>query len=309
MSAARLPAPQVPEWLQRQLPFTRYQLRIGRFAMHVMECGEGLPVLMLHGNPTWGFLWRKVASELRGEPLRLIMPDLLGLGLSEHPVDTSLHTLEFHARVVGELIDALALERFVFVAQDWGGAIGGLACAARASRVAGLVLMNTVMGPPKPDFTPNVFHAFAQLPVISELVFRVANFPARGMEFSQGDRSSLAGDVGRAYRWVLRNRLTNGAPLAMARMVPDSMGHPSIPALQRCEAWVGQFSGPAALVWGERDPILGRVKNRLHRLLPHAQVTTTQAGHFLQEEVPREIAEAIRSVTREVLSFRAQTKS
>ena len=282
------------------LPFKRYRLRVGSFALHVMEQGEGRPVFMLHGNPTWGFLWRRVAAELKNEKLRLIMPDLLGLGLSDHPADAGIHTLELHARLMAELIGRLQLNDFIFVAQDWGGAIGGLACAAHESQVAGMVLLNTVMGPPKPGFKANAFHTFSQLPLISDAVFRLGNFPARGMALTQGNRSSVEGDVGRAYRWVLRNRFTNQAPLALARMVPDSKSHPSIPALRRCEDWVSQFKRPAALVWGERDPILGRVKNRLARLLPHAEVTTTQAGHFLQEEVPREIADAIRSVAKAI---------
>ncbi|MBS1153279.1 MAG: alpha/beta hydrolase fold protein, partial [Myxococcaceae bacterium] len=107
----RLPAPQLPDWLERMVPFTRYQVRVGGHALHVMEQGQGLPVLMLHGNPSWGFLWRKVATALAGVPLRLVMPDLLGLGLSDKPIDPGVHTLEHHARLIGELVDALGLDR------------------------------------------------------------------------------------------------------------------------------------------------------------------------------------------------------
>ena len=92
----------------------------------------------------------------------------------------------------------------------------------------------------------------------------------------------------------------NTAPLALARMVPDSPEHPSIEPLERCQAMVEAFDGPAAIVWGERDPILGRLLRRTQRLLPNAEVTTTQAGHFLQEEVPVEIAAAIRSVAARI---------
>jgi haloalkane dehalogenase len=92
------------------------------------------------------------------------------------------------------------------------------------------------------------------------------------------------------------------APLALARMVPDSPAHPSIAALRQCQSVVEAFTGPAALVWGERDPVLGRVLSHLARLLPAASVTRTQAGHFLQEEVPDEIAAAIREVASARLS-------
>jgi pimeloyl-ACP methyl ester carboxylesterase len=293
-----LPAPALPAWLDALLPFRRGSLEVRGYRMHVMEQGprEGLPVLLLHGNPTWGFLWRKVARALADAPLRLVMPDLVGLGLSEHPRDPEVHTLDFHARQVGALVDALQLERFVIVGQDWGGPIGGCVCADRPERVAGAVVLNTVLGPPKPGFRPAAFHRFARWPVASDLAFRLLNVPARGMSLAQGDRASVAGDVGHAYRWVLRDRRTNGAPLALARMVPDTLSHPSVPRLEQCEAWARSCTGPAAIVWGQRDPLLGRLLGRTRRTLPHARVWETQAGHFLQEEVPEDIAAAIRFV-------------
>jgi pimeloyl-ACP methyl ester carboxylesterase len=294
-----LPAPPVPAWLDALLPFRRYALDVRGYRMHVMEHGpaDAPAVLLVHGNPTWGFLYRRVAKALEGTRLRLVMPDLVGLGLSEHPRDPHVHTLDFHVRQLGALVDALGLERFAFVGQDWGGPIGGGVCAERPDRVTGLVVLNTVLGPPKEGFRSTPFHRFSRLPLVSDLAFRLANFPARGMAFAQGDKHSVAGDVGRAYRWVLRDRRTNGAPLALARMVPDSLSHPSVPRLAQCEAWVSSFKGPAAIVWGHRDPVLGRLFNRTCRALPHARTWETQAGHFLQEEVPAEIADAIRFVT------------
>ncbi len=289
-------APPLPGWLAAMLPFRRSVVRVGGWAMHVMEQGEGLPVLLLHGNPTWGFLWRRVAKALAGEKLRLVMPDLVGLGLSDHPARLEVHSLDFHARQVGALVDALGLSRFVFVGQDWGGPIGACVCAERKERVAGAVVLNTALGPPKPGFRPTLFHRLSHVPVVSTALFRGLLFPARGISFAQGDRASVAGDVARAYRWPLADRRTNGAPLALARMVPDSLSHPSVPRLEQSQAWAASFRGPAAIVWGERDPVLGRLRRRAEALLPHAKVTTTQAGHFLQEEVPQDIAEAIRAV-------------
>ena len=301
-----LPAQPLPAWLERMLPFRRYRVRVRDWAMHLMEDGphDGRPVLLLHGNPTWGFLWRRVAQEIpRIDPtcrLRLIMPDLIGLGLSDHPADMRVHTLDFHARQMGALVDELKLEDFIFVGQDWGGPIGGCVCADRPARVAGAVILNTALGPPHAGFRPTEFHRFSHFPVVSDLVFRLGLFPARGMALVQGDRHSVSGAVGRAYRWPLRDRLTNVAPLALARMVPNTLTHPSVDRLKLCEAWARGFTKPAELVWGAKDPILGRVLKRTKAMLPHARVTETQAGHFLQEEVPREIAEAIVRVARAV---------
>lgn len=300
MSLDRLHAPPLPPWLDRMLPFERYRVRIGAREMHVLEGGvpTGRPVLMLHGNPSWSFLYRKVAAELAGEPLRLLMPDLLGLGLSDKPHRAEEHTLDNHGAWVGELIERLGLEGAVLVVQDWGGAIGLSAFAARRERLAGLVILNTVVGPPREGFRPTLFHRFAHAPVLSDLVFRGLEFPQRVIAFAQGDRRSIRGDVARAYRYPLRRIEDRIAPLALARMVPDGPGHPSIAPLRVCQELVTSFRGPVSIVWGDRDPILGRVRGHLQRLLPDAEVTTTRAGHFLQEEVPREIADAVRSVVR-----------
>lgn len=76
----------------------------------------------------------------------------------------------------------------------------------------------------------------------------------------------------------------------MARMVPDSLSYPSIPRLAQCDGWRRGFTGPAAVVWGHRDPVLGKSFHRVRRAVPNARVWETQAGHFLQEEVPEQIA-------------------
>jgi pimeloyl-ACP methyl ester carboxylesterase len=291
----RQPAPALPDWLSRLVPFERYTLEVDGHRVHVMEAGDprGRPVLMLHGSPTWGFLWRRVAQALAGESLRLVMPDLVGLGLSDKPREASFHQLAAHGRVMAGLVDALALSGLIFVGQDWGGPIGLYALAERPQRLAGMVLLNTVVGPPRPGFRPTAFHRFARMPLVSELAFRGLRFPQSALWAVQGDRRSIRGDVARAYRWPLRAFAANVAPLALARMVPDSLSHPSVTALARCQAVVEGFKGPAAIVWGDRDPVLGRVRSHIERLLPAARVTRTEAGHFLQEEVPEEIAAAI----------------
>jgi haloalkane dehalogenase len=294
----RLPAPELPPWIARMLPdgIVRYRVRVGGQSMHVMEVGEGRPVLMLHGNPTWGFLYRRVVAALRGEAVRCIMPDLVGLGLSDKPRDPKVHRLEQHACWIGELIDALALDELIFVGQDWGGPIGLLALAERRERVAGMVILNTVLGPPRPGFRATPIHRLSQTPILRDFLFRVIGIAPRGLWAVQGDRASIRGDVARAYWWPLRHFADRVAPLALARMVPDSLSHPSIEPLRRCQEFVESFEGPIRVVWGDRDPVLGRVIHRVEKLLPRAEVTRTKAGHFLQEEVPEEIAAAIGAV-------------
>ena len=301
----RLPAPPLPSWLERELPFVRYRVDLGAYRMHVMEVGEGPPVLLLHGNPTWGFLYRKVVRALSDGiagpttgpwgriPFRVIIPDLIGLGLSDKPHGRCVHSLEAHARWLGHLIERLDLHDLTFVGQDWGGPIGLLALSTMPERLRAMVILNTVIGPPKPSFRPTAFHRFSHVPVLSQAAFRVFEFPQAVLGAAQGDPTSIGGATADAYRWPLRRFRDNKAPLALARMVPDSMDHPSIPGLRDVYAFCAGWTGPAAIVWGDRDPILGGVRTFVERTLPQAPVWRTNAGHFLQEEVPETIAEAI----------------
>jgi len=293
--------PDMPLWISKMLPANniRYCVNVDdRQTMHVTESGVGFPVLMLHGNPTWGILYRRIMERLAGEEIRCIAPDLIGLGFSSKPQEMAAHTLENHARWIGALIDSLDVEKLVFVGQDWGGPIGLRALADRPHLLKGLVILNTAIAPPKPGFKPTAFHKFSRMPVISDIVFRGLGFPQNVLHRIQGNPASISGNTARAYRYPLKKLKDNIAPLALARMVPDSLTHPSVMPLRKCEALAKSFNGPSEIVWGDKDPILGRVFKRVHALLPDAGVTRTGAGHFLQEEVPDEIAAAIRKVVQ-----------
>jgi len=294
-----LPAPALPDWIERLLvPGTRRSLlQIPGQLIHVMETGpaDGPVVLCVHGNPTWGFLYRKVAAELEGSGYRVVMPDLVGFGFSSKPASLGEHTLRNHVDWMGAIVDALDLRDVVVVVQDWGGAIGVGAFLDRPDRLAGVVALNTVLGPPREGFRPTLFHRVAHS-AFGDVLFRTIGFPQANLAIAQGDRRSIAGDVRRAYSWPLRGRKRNIAPLATARMVPDSLDHPSVPLLREIQAFVEAFDGPAGIVWGDKDPVLGKLKRRISRWLPQAEVTSTNGGHFLQEEVPAEIAASIRTV-------------
>lgn len=285
-----------PGWLSAMLPgFRRSTIAAGHESLHVMESGpeSGRPVVCLHGNPSWGFLYRKVAQSL-GDEFRVVMPDLVGLGFSSKP-PASAHTLDEHAGWVAESIEALDLRDAIFVGQDWGGAIGLLAFARISDRLSAQVILNTVVGPPREGFKATAFHRFAQMPFVAEAAFRFGGFPQNVMRLAQGDRASIRGRVARAYRYPLRRLRDRAGPLALARMVPDSATHPSIEPLRRSQAFFESFDGPIEMVWGDRDPVLGpSVCRWIAKLRPDANVTHTQAGHFLQEEVPDEIAAAVR---------------
>ncbi|HEX4963838.1 MAG TPA: alpha/beta fold hydrolase [Thermoanaerobaculia bacterium] len=304
-----LPPPPLPDFIDPLLPFRRsvHVLQSGPDAgrrIHFVDQGDpaARPVLLVHGNPTWSFLWRKVIALLPG--FRCVAPDLLGLGFSGRLPRLADHTVERHGTAMAELVEALDLREVILVGQDWGGPIAAQVGARLPERIAGVVFANTaVTVPSHPRGT--LFHRFSRIPGLSDLVFRGFGFPQIALGAVQGDKRSIRGEVARAYRWPLRTWRDRIAPLALARMVPDGPDHPSMPALRRGEAWVLSFQGPTALVWGMRDPILGKALRHLERALPHALVIRTAAGHFLQEEVPRELAETVEDVARRASSSHA----
>ena len=296
------PAPPLPRRFADLMPFRRggYELTRGRHAgleLHYIDHGprERDAVLLVHGNPTWSFLWRKVIAALPDR--RCVAPDLLGFGLSSKPGKQSDHSLDGHADAIAELVEALELERVLLVGQDWGGPICTSVAARLPDRVRGIVLANTSVFVPS-SFKATPFHRFARMRGLAEVAFIGLGFPQSRLASVQGDRGSIAGIVARAYEWPLRRFRDRAGPLALARMVPDDIRHPTIDALRRGEEWLERFSGPVALVWGERDPILGRALDRLAQRLPQATVTRTAAGHFLQEEVPQALVSAIVDVWR-----------
>ena len=268
----------------------------GDRALHFIDEGprDAPAVLMIHGNPTWSFLWRKVIAALPNR--RCIAPDLLGFGLSSRLLRIKDHSVDVHADAIAALVRALDVPTLTLVGQDWGGPLAVAVGERLPDRVKAIVLGNTsVLVPRRPRGT--AFHRFSHLPIVSDVVFRGLGFPTNVLWAAQGKRRSMMGATARAYRWPFRRIKDRIGPLALARMVPSSPDHPSVPPMRRAQAWVESFDGPMALVWGTRDPILARALPTHTRTFPHAAVTLTDAGHFLQEEVPEALAAAITAVT------------
>jgi haloalkane dehalogenase len=287
------PGPSLPEWLQKDFPYNRRIFYGNRYAIHFVDEGRGPVVLLQHGNPTWSFLWRKVIRVLIAANVRVVAPDLIGLGLSDKPREASMHTLVFHADHIGSLVEALGLEEVTIVGQDWGGPVLGMVAAQNRAKIHGAVFANTSIRAPSRIARVTTFHRISHLPIISDILFRGFNLPVAMMHMVQGDHGSIGRRQRRAYRYPLRSLRDRVAPLALARMVPTSMGHPTVKVLEKVDAWARSFKGPVSLIWGTRDPILGPSLKGMRSLFPQAEVTETSAGHFLQEEVPEILAEAI----------------
>ena len=260
--------------------------------VHVLEVGSGFPLLLLHGNPTSGFLYRKVAAALPTDRVRAIMPTLVGLGFSSK-VRASEHTLDNHVRWIGGVLTQLRLAEVVFAGQDWGGPIGMGALAASPGLLKGTVVLNTLFGDREGEGDLSPGHRMAGRPVVGELVFEVLVSIFENLPRTQGDPDSLPDDVLELYSRPVEESGNKKAPLAMMRMVPDGPDHPSMPAMRVIGQYVQGLDIPAEIVWGMHDPILGGQLPAMQRSFLHAPVRETEGGHFLQEEVPVDIAAAL----------------
>ena len=267
--------------------------------IHVLEAGEGFPVFLMHGNPTSGFLYRKVVENLPLDKVRVIMPTSPGLGFSSK-IPASEHKLENHIRWISKVLNELELEELIYAGQDWGGPIGMGALSLSPNLIKGAVILNTGFNAPTINIDLSPAHATVKTPVIGELIVEVFFSMFDRLGAVQGDPESWTPEVAELYGKPLYDNGNAKAPLAMMRMVTDGPSHPSTPSMMQIENYVKTLNIPAEIVWGMNDPILGKGLSIMKANFPDAPVTETPAGHFLQEEVPLEIAEALKRVISKI---------
>ena len=261
--------------------------------IHVLEIGQGYPVYLQHGNPTTGLLYRKVAELLPLDRVRVIMPTMVGLGFSTK-VPASEHTLDNHMRWMNRVLTTLDLTEAVYAGQDWGGPVGMGALSLSPGVLKGVLVMNTGFRAPRKPMDLSRAHALVKTPLVGELLVEALS-PLFFMRLAQlqGDPATMPPEVMDLYRRPLEDSGNGKATLALMRMVADGPDHASSPALRDIERYVEGLDIPAELVWGMNDPILGRGLPFMQKMFPAAPVTETEAGHFLQEEVPEIIAAAL----------------
>ena len=258
-----------------------------RGRMHYIDEGHGTPIIFFHGNPTWSFLYRNIITRLRGE-FRCIAVDYLGFGLSEHPSDFG-YTVEEHAAAVAELLDHLDLEGFITMGQDWGGPISMAIATERHASVRGVVLSNTWFWP-SDGWRLKLFSIVMSFWPMQYLVLH-RNLFVEFLRFAVSQKPTDA--VMRHYRDVqptptsrrgiaeFPKQIRAARPLLerLARDVPGRLG-----------------SKPALFVWGMKDPAFGlaAVLSQLQDAFPdNVLIRLPQANHFIQEDAPDAIAEAI----------------
>ena len=284
------------DWVDRdQYPFVSrfYAVPAGR--MHYLDEGNGQPVVMLHGNPAWSFLYRHLIRQLRDE-YRCIAPDHIGFGLSDKPEGWSYLPRD-HSENLTSLLDELKVKNVTLVMQDWGGPIGMAYAVAHPENIAGLVILNTWSWPVDRDWYYRAFSGFMGGPVGRMLIRRRNFFATSVMKQAFGVKEKLTPAVHAQYLQALGTPAERKGCMVFPRQIIHST------------AWLaGIWSRvsvlenlPALIVWGMKD-IAFREKElqRWQRAFPRARtLRLEEAGHFVQEEAPEELFEAMLPFLRE----------
>jgi haloalkane dehalogenase len=269
-------------------PFTSRWFDSSRGRVHYIDEGTGPVIVFFHGNPTWSFLYRNIIAGLR-DRFRCIAPDYLGFGLSERPSEFT-YRIDEHASVMGELVDHLELDRYLSMGQDWGGPISMAVGTDRADRVRGVVLGNTWFWPTS-ELSTKVFSVVMGSPPMQWAITK-RNFFVERM-IPAGTSTSLDDAVMEHYRGV---QPTPQDRAGVARMPKEILA--ARPLLERLSRDVPTKLGskPALFVWGMKDFAFRPGPNlpRMREAFPdHVVVELAEANHFMQEDAPGQIAEAI----------------
>ena len=255
--------------------------------MHYLDEGEGDPVLCLHGEPTWSFLYRKMIPGLAAAA-RVIAPDYFGFGRSDKPEDAGWYTFDRHCASIRRLVEQLDLRRVTVVVQDWGGPIGLRLAVEQPERVARLVILNTGLGGGRP-------------PSEAWLRFRDV-VRAAGGDFQAGRLirtaavRGLADAVVAAYDAPFPTAESKAGVLAFPEQVPIKPEHPNTAPLMAIREALASWEKPTLVLFGDSDPIFRpEVADAIARWIPGALPAelVANAGHFVQEDAGEEVAARI----------------
>jgi haloalkane dehalogenase len=264
----------------------------GSLQMAVTDTGpaDAPVVLLLHGEPTWSYLYRKVIPVLVRAGLRAVAPDLVGFGRSDKPARTEDHTYRRHLDWLrSALFDALNLTGITLVGQDWGGLLGLPLAMEQPQRFDRIVAANTGLptgDQPMPDVWWRFRRAVEQAPVLDV-----------GRLVSSGCRRSLSERVRAAYDAPFPDESFKAGPRAMPTLVPTAPSDPQTPANRQAWAALGRWSKPFLVAFSDGDPITGPMRDILIRVVPGAagrdHPVLSGAGHFLQEDAGEELGRLI----------------
>jgi len=255
----------------------------------------GEPVLLLHGEPSWSFLYRTVMAVLAEAGLRAIAVDLAGFGRSDKPAEIADHSYAAHVEWIRALaFDRLDLRELTLVGQDWGGLIGLRLAAEHPGRFARIVAANTGL-PTGDQPMPEVWLRFRE-------VVRTAPKLSVSRLVQAGCQTKLSAPVLAAYDAPFPDETYMAGPRAMPGLVPTSPDDPASAANRAAWARLAAWDKPFLAAFSDRDPITGTMAPVLQRAVPGAagidHPVITGAGHFLQEDAGERLGTVIADFIR-----------
>jgi haloalkane dehalogenase len=288
---AVIPAATRPEWLRERYPWDQHLAVVNGRRMAYLDEGDpgATPVVLLHGNPNWSFLYRFMVGPLLGAGYRVIAPDWIGAGFSDKPSLDAAYTLAHHVADLVALIDTLELDGMAIVGQDWGGPQGTGAALQRLDRVAALTLMNTwvftdVCGPFHASPLPwTTWHA----PLVGQVFlkrFKMLSYHGLTGVTARG----LSREEARAYKHVYDEPGSEGVTLTWPRTIPLTEGDRGWADMKRIQDRLPDLADtPVQLLWAPDDAVFPiAYRDRIKELIPHAEIGKVFPGahHFLQDD-------------------------
>jgi haloalkane dehalogenase len=278
-----------------EFPFRPRFATVGGHQMHYVDEGVGDPVILLHGNPTWGFLYRKFIRPLSIDH-RVLVPDLIGFGKSDKPFKERFRLADRIAHLEQLLVETLDVKNASLVLHDWGGPIGLGVAVRHPERFRTVVVLNSwchrlPLGTP---LLP-VLEQF-RAPGVGEALVQGLNVFVEGL-LPAGiyRKENITEELLDAYRAPFPDFNSRCHVLEFPRDIPIGEHHPSYRTIGEIEAKLPELDVGVLIVWGRKDPVFSDGSlARWRESFPHAEVVLLEkAGHFLQEDAPAEIVEHI----------------
>ena len=282
-----------------QFPFEENYEVIDGVRLHYVDEGSGPPILMVHGQPTWSYLYRKMIPPLVAAGYRCIAPDLMGFGLSDKPTDESAYTLPRHVELVTGLIEKLKLKGITTVGQDWGGPISLRYAIDHQNNVRALVILNTLV---KTTPVPLWFSLVLQSDGLSSFLIRRMDL-FRKMAFRRGwpFRRPVDPRAMEQYKMPHTTAASRAGVAAFPTMVPKNDRHPNAEYISKIDATLREWDVPVLVMFSDGD-IAFKVDEgqRIASMVPNGRFQVVRnAGHYLQEDAGEEIADRMVTFLRD----------